>query len=170
VSITVLTPTLGPITPRLVFATLDEARSALRVVIGRAQHQLTIVSPDLEPALYGHPAVISALTQFVLGPGFRRVRILRTGPQSEPEPHHALLILARRLSTSFDVRSLPTPLSAPVASYLVADREATVLRLDAGQWNGMYAIENPAAARTHLTHFDCLWQTCPAPDDGLIAL
>jgi hypothetical protein len=169
-SITPFTPALGPIVPRLVFATLDDARYAMRAVIGRAQRRVTIASPRLEPELYEHPAVLQALTRFILGPGYRRVRILLTEAEHTPGPQHALLALSRKLSTSFDLRIIPAHVPTPAATYLVADRDATVLRLNAGEWSGMYALENPAAARTHLSHFESLWQTCPADEDAAIAL
>lgn len=161
--VTAFTPALGPMTPRLLFATREEARCAVRAVIGRARHRITILSPDLEPDLYGHPSVLQALTRFVLEPGYREVRLLCTGA-APTDQTHALLVLARRLSTSVDLRFLERTLTTQAVAYVVADREATVLRLDAGQWHGMYALENPAAARTHLSHFECLWQTCPATD------
>ncbi len=169
-SITPLMPTLGPIVPRLVFASLDDARYAMRAVIGRAQRRITIASPRLEPELYEHPAVLQALTRFILGPGYTRVRILLTAAEAAPGPEHALLALSRKLSTSFEIRVIPASVPTPTATYLVADRDATVLRLNAGEWSGMYALENPAAARTHLSHFESLWQVSPAADDAAVAL
>jgi len=169
-SITPLTPPLGPIAPRLLFASLEDARRAVCAVIGRAERQISLASPDLEPALYEHPSVLSALTRFILAPRFTRVRILLTTATSPPDPQHALLTLSRKLSTSFDIRAMPAHLASPTPTYLVADQTATVLRLDAGDWCGMYALENPPAARAHLAHFQTLWQTIPAVHEAAIAV
>ncbi len=169
-SVTPFMPTLGPIAPRLLFASLEDARYALRVVIGRAQRRITILSPNLEPELYEHPSVIQALTRFILAPRFASVRILLTAAEAQPAPQHALLALSRKLSTSFEIRVMPAGRAAPTATYLVADQSATVLRLDTGDWSGMYALENPAAARSHLSHFQSLWQASPAPDEAAIAI
>ncbi len=169
-SITPLTPPLGPIAPRLLFGTLEDARYALCAVIGRAQRRITLASPTLEPELYEHPSVLQALTRFILAPRYTRVRILLTAADARPAAQHQLLTLSRKLSTSFEIRTVTSPLPGPTASYLVADQMATVLRLDAGDWRGMYALENPAAARTHLSHFETIWQRCPAPDHAALAV
>ena len=169
-SITPLTPVLGPIAPRLVFATLADARCALAAVIGRAERRITIVSPRLEAELYEHPSVLAALQRFILAPRYTRVRILLTAAEAQPGPQHALFCLSRKLSTSFEVRVIPHYLPTPAASYLVADAAATVIRLDAGDWRGMYALENPAAARTHLAHFEPLWQASPANEEAASAI
>ncbi len=169
-TVTPFTPGLGPIAPRLVFATLAEARHALCAVIARAERRITLAAPCLEPDLYAHPMVLQALTRFVLSPRYTRVRILLAAPAPREPGAHALMGLSRRLSTSFDIRVL-APQGRPLQStYLVADASATLLRLDAGEWEGMYALEHPAAARSHLIHFESLWQRCPPSEEAALAL
>jgi len=154
-------PSLGPIgRAHSVSGTQACLDAAIRVVM-RAERLVTLVTPDLEDPVYGHAAFIAAIKGFLLAPRYTRVRILLTGRPSGAFQDHPLIALSRRLSTSFDVRSVPRERVGLRASFLVADAAATCVRLEARRLEGQVALDNAPAARTHLAVHARFWRDIP---------
>lgn len=136
---------------------------AAYALIGSAQRVLTVMTPRIDPAFFDQADIVRALTYFVIGQHFTRMRVLVNDSQpfvwgNEPR---GFLALARRLTTSIEIRcadGTPTDsnrrfLVADDHSVLLQEQEAATVSFEAG---------NRLLARTLLRQFEPLWMASAA--------
>lgn len=142
-----------------VLTTFEEVRAATETVAGSAQRLLSIMTPDLEPELYDHPAFLEIIKRFVLGRSFAKVRVLVRDHGRVSSGGNRFVAMARRLSSCLEIRIRAPKYRELTAAYCIADDRAIVYRLRADRAEGIAGLNNPEIARRYLREFDAVWQT-----------
>jgi len=142
---------------RRVITTTEELRSAVVQVSSVATRSVCILTPDLEPSIYGHERFLDTIKHFVLAGSFSRVRVLISEPTRSVRTGHRFVTLGRRLSSHIEFRNLNRELETPAEAYLLADDVGLVYRADARRPDGLYGTREPSAARRHLGEFEAMW-------------
>jgi hypothetical protein len=148
-----------------VLTTLEEVRGAVNTVAASAQRLMSIYTPNLEPDLYDQTDFLEIVKRFVLARSFAKVRVLLGDPTRLMRETHRFVAMSRRLSSYIDIRPLDEDTPEPCPGYVIADDRAMVYRANAGRWEGVVDLDNPAAARVHLADFDAQW-IAHAPDES----
>lgn len=141
------------------FTSEAEVRDFAVELLGRARREIRVFTRDLEPALYGAPALIDALRGFATSGRGPTVRILVVEPERLRGESHPLLPLAQRLSSVFALRTPIDPEDRQAAeSYLVIDETAYAFRPLATRFEGSGCLDGPARARQLAQEFDRRWE------------
>ena len=141
------------------FTSETEVRDFAVELLGRARREIRVFTRDLEPALYGAPALIDALRSFATSGRGPTVRILVVEPERLRGESHPLLPLAQRLSSVFALRTSVDPEDRQAAeSYLVIDETAYAFRPLATRFEGSGCLDGPARARQLAQEFDRRWE------------
>ena len=136
-----------------------EVRELSVEVIGRARREIRLFTRDLEPTLYGHPALVEALRAFSTTGRAPALRIIVVEPERLRGEGHPLVPLAQRLSSVFSLRTPVDPEDRQAAeSYLVIDESAYVFRPLATRFEGSGCLDGPARARQLAQDFDRRWE------------
>lgn len=141
------------------FEHFDDALAAALTLIGAARRSLGIVTPNLEPAFYGHPDIVAALKQFARQSREGCARIIVQNPLALRGQAHPLLMLAEKLPSSFKFRA---PVEADdmnyASAYLFNDRDGYLFRLAGDRYAGVWSPALPGRARQLADEFERFWQ------------
>jgi hypothetical protein len=143
---------------RRVLTTKEETRAAIVEVAGQANRGLAILTPDLEPDIYGHDDFLEMLKRFVLARSFARIRVLIADPQRALKTGNRFVEMGRRLNSYIEFRNLKPEHRNHHEAFCIADDIAIAYRARSDSWDGMSDTYEPAVARMYLTLFDELWQ------------
>ena len=149
--------------PHTLLATPEDVRTAATTIALSAQRVLTILTHDLESAVFEYPPFVSAVQRFVLGPRFTKVRVLVLNPGRIMYSRHEFIALARKLTSYIEIRNAQGTFRDNPCTYMIADERSTLYRLQHGRWDGTCELGNPAVARRHLDHFDVGWNEVATP-------
>jgi hypothetical protein len=160
-------PTNGP-PPKLpaqrnLLTTADDARLAATVIARTAQRVLTICTHDLESQVYEYGPFVDAAKRLVLHRRFAKVRVLFMRDLRASHERHALMMLARKLTSHFEIRIAPHEYREDPSTYVIADQHATLFRLQHDRWEGICDLDDRAIARTYLDAFDLAWRAAGTP-------
>jgi hypothetical protein len=145
---------------RQVLSTLEEVRAAVVEVVGLANRSLSIMTHDLEPAIYDHDDFLETLKRFILARSFARVRVLIVDPNRVIKTGSRFVNMGRRLNSYIEFRDVKPELREHSQAFCIADEHALVYRARADSWDGMSDTYEPAVARIYLNTFDMLWNAC----------
>jgi len=149
--------------PRTILSTVDEVRIAATTVASSAQRVLTLLTHSLESEVYEYPPFIDAIKRLVLGPRFAKVRVLVLNPARIMYSRHEFIAIARKLTSYIEIRNAQSPFRENPCSYMIADDQATLYRLQASRWDGICELRNAGVARLYLEHFDTGWNQVATP-------
>lgn len=141
------------------FDTLADCTRGTLAVVQAARRELLLVSRDLDPALYGQPAVVEAFKQFAIAGRGGVARVILLDPAAVQGQGHPLLGLAQRMTSVFQFRT-PTDdvdLQYPSA-FLANDRDGFVFRTLGSRWEGDWSPAHPARCRQLADHFGRAWE------------
>ena len=144
-------------------ASVEDVRAAATTVASAAQRVLTICTHDLESSIYEYPPFITAVKRLVLGPRFAKVRVLVLNPSRIMYSRHEFIAIARKLTSYIEIRNAMAPFRDNPCSYMIADDQATLYRLQNARWDGICELRNPGVARLYLEHFDAGWNEAGTP-------
>lgn len=133
------------------------------MVAGGAQRVLTICTHELEAEVYEYPPFLDAVKRLVLGRRFAKVRVLLLRDPRPAHERHALVMLARKLTSHIEIRVAPRECRDDPATFMIADQQATLYRLQHDRWEGICDLEDRAIARTYLDAFDAAWLAAGTP-------
>lgn len=141
------------------FDRLDALVEATRILVVDARRELVVYTRDLEHALYTHPAVVEAFKQFAIAGRGGVARILVQDPGAALHQPHALLTLAQRLPSAFQIRAPQDPedLQYPSA-FLANDRDGYLFRLLGSRLEGDWCEALPARSRQLNEEFRRVWE------------
>ena len=138
-------------------------RTAATTVAASARRVLTLCSHELASPLYEYPPFIDAVKRFVLGPRFAKVRVLVLNPGRIMYNRHEFITLARKLTSYIEIRNAQASFREHPASYMIADDQATLYRLQHTAWDGICTLGDSAVARLQLARFDAGWNDSATP-------
>ncbi len=142
---------------RNILSTMEEVRAASLQVARSAQRLLTIFTHDLEPMIYGEEPFLEAIKRLVLARSYAKVRVLLADPSRAMFDNNKFLILARRLTSCIDLRTMGPEYPATAGAFIIADDRALVYRLRIDRWDGISDMNDPPIVRRYLTFFDEVW-------------
>ncbi|MDE2294596.1 MAG: hypothetical protein KGL36_03950 [Gammaproteobacteria bacterium] len=150
-------PKSPPASTRSILSTMEEVREASLQVARSAQRLLSIFTHDLEPMIYGEEPFLEAIKRLVLARSYAKVRVLLADPSRAMFDNNKFLILARRLTSCIDLRTMGPEYPASAGAFIIADDRALVYRLRIDRWDGISDMNDPAVVRRYLTFFDEVW-------------
>lgn len=146
-------------TKRRIVTTFEEVHAATVAIASAAERSITILTPDLEPALYEHEAFLEAIKRLVLARSYSRVRVLVTEPSRAVRTGNQFVGLARRLNTYIEIRNLREDYRGKISdAFIIADEKAVLYRSDGRGYDGVMGTVEPLIARKHLEAFEQPWQ------------
>ena len=141
------------------FASEADVRDFTVALVARARREIRLFTRDLEPSLYGHPALVETLRAFATAGRGPAVRVIVVEPDRLRAEGHPLVPLAQRLSSVFALRTPVDPEDRQAAeSYLVIDENAYVFRPLATRFEGSGCLDGSARARQLAQEFDRRWE------------
>lgn len=140
------------------FESREDARRHTLAMFAQAQHSLRLYSPDLEPWLYNQSDIVQAATSFLLAHPRNHLRILLADPTLAIRQGHRLLTLARRLTSSIQIRTLNPDYPAQTSAFLVVDERCLLIRPEPERIAGYALYQNPGRARALRHQFDTAWE------------
>ncbi len=144
----------GPIA----FERAEQARSAACAIAAAARHQLWLVSPDLEPAIYDDEAFVAAVKRVARSGRGAAVRLLIGDIRIALQNGHRLLELAQRLPSLIEVRRQRPEESGPMDSALLFnDNGGWMRRADPASFDGEGHHQDAPRTRQLLTAFQRAW-------------
>lgn len=155
---------LGRSAGPLRLAAVGPAAAAVAALAGQARLSLDILTPDLEPALYGQPALLEAVRRLAVArPGRLPVRVLALDAEAAIHGSLRLIELARRLGSSVQIALVPEALAERCDAFIVADGVGYCLRRRAVPSRWLADFADPAGARRLHREHEWLWaQAAPA--------
>lgn len=148
----------GPSVASSEFDSLQTATEATIALVQAGRREIRLFSRDLDPVLYGQPAVIDAFRQYAIAGRGGIVQVILLDPAAVQGQGHPLLGLAQRLTSVFQFRT-PTDdvdLQYPSA-FLCNDRDGYLFRQLGSRWEGDWSA-NPARTRQLADHFGRVWE------------
>ena len=70
---------------------------------------------------------------------------------------HEFIAIARKLTSYIEIRNAMSPFRENPCSYMIADDQATLYRLQNTRWDGICELRTTGVARLYLEHFDNVW-------------
>jgi len=131
---------------------------ATGLMLEQTQDTLEIFSRDLDPELYDRQSSLDAISRLCLRNRKARIRLLVQEPQVPVQRGHRLIELARRLSSSIEIRQPHPDYRHYNEAFLVADQCGLVHRGLADRFEGMCNFYNPVEARRKLDFFTEVWE------------
>ena len=151
---------------RCVLTSFEDVRKAAVEVAACAQRSITIMTPDLEPDIYGSDDFLEALKRLVLAKRYARVRVLVTEPARTVRNGNRFVALGRRLNTYIDFRNLREDYRTEVhEAYIIADDSALMYRANGRRYDGIVGKSEPIIARQHLDAFYQPWEDSAFRED-----
>ncbi len=142
---------------RRILSTLDEYRAAVSELTTRAQRNLSIYTPNLEPMLYDQDCFLEPVKRLVLARSHARLRVLISDPGRAAREGNRFMQMARRLTSYIDLRNVASEFRNNPCSFIVADDKAIAFRQDAARWDGIVDFDDRQIVRHYLNYFDEMW-------------
>lgn len=136
----------------------EQCREAALEIAKLARYRLAIMTPDLEPGLYGSPEFRDELRRIARSSRFALVRILVRDAQRAAREGHLLVELALALPTYVQIRVPDPDDEQRTDAFVLADDDAILYRVAPEVADGVVEIEGSAIARERLRSFDRLWE------------
>ena len=138
--------------------TRAETRHATELMVGQTQGSLDIISRDLDPFLYDRETFLDLLSGLCLRNRQARIRFLVRDPSTPVKKGHRLIELARKLSSSIELRQPHQDYQHFNEACLIADQCGLVHRSLADRFEGTANFYAPVAARRKLDFFTEVWE------------
>lgn len=135
----------------------EQLRSHALALIQQASRSLCLYTPDLEPWLYDQRAIAQACSQFLRAHPRNRLRILLRDSRRAVGDGHALLRLARQLSSNCLIRKLQPDYPADDIAFLLADDCGLLLRPTPALPSGQAHYKAAPRVRALQRQFDQAW-------------
>ncbi len=138
---------------------LETAIDATVTLVSAARRSVWLRTRDLDPGLYDHPDVLSALRGFATARRGVQIRVLLQDPATLQRRGSALLALAQRLSSAFVFRAVEDPVDREFAgAFLVNDAGGFHVRPLGHRVDGEVATDLPGRARQLAQQFAPVWE------------
>jgi hypothetical protein len=140
-----------------------DMQRSLITMLGQARDIVRISSPLLNPAVFNHEDVRSAVSAFARSSRNAQVRILVGNTHVLAERGHRLLKLGRRLSTSVVLRKPEMHEHEVQPEYVLVDDSGTIEIAAAEQDPASVYFCNRVRNKTLAEQFDLLWHKSHTP-------
>lgn len=133
--------------------------AALAALLGDAEHELAILTRDLDADLLATPASLEALKRVALSGRRARIRILVQDPRAARSDALPLIALAQRLSSAFALRTPVEDVDRQLASaFVLNDRRGYLFRPLATRFEAEGSTYAPGRHAQLLASFEQIWE------------
>lgn len=139
-----------------------ETVHATELMTQQCLESLEIFSRDLDAPLYDREPFLKALGDLCLRSHKARVRILVQDPTPPVKRGHRLIELARRLSSSIELRQPHPDYRRHNEAFLIADGCGLIHRPLADRYEGSANFHDPVNAQRKLDFFTEVWERSEA--------
>lgn len=138
--------------------TRTETQHATDLIVAQALASIEIFSRDLDPFLFDREPFLNALSNLCHRNHKARVRCLVQDPTAPVKRNHRLIELARRLSSSIELRQPHPDYRHYNEAFLIADECGLIHRSLADQFEGTANFYAPVEAQRKLDFFTEVWE------------
>lgn len=125
----------------------------------QAERSVRLYSPTLDAAVFDHPALQEALSTLARRGRQTWIRIILRDPRRIVGRRHRLVELARRLSSTIEIRRAPErEQDGPDNGYLLADASGLLWMPEESGQRGYACYHHPGRVRELARDFDALWE------------
>ena len=151
--------------------TRDGLREAQLDLVHSARHELRILAPALDAALFNGSAMAEALGRFIAGRGRSRARVVVEDTEHMLQTCTRFVELARRFSDLLIVRRLGEPHHGLREMFMVADHDSCLYQPDVALVDATLDLHTPPRAGAFGQRFEEIWAASePAPGLHLFRL
>ena len=136
----------------------EENQTLILELVSQAAKTIDIFTRDMASRVYDDAKFIAAARDLIVRNDKTRVRILIIDPDKSIKHGHRIIELARRLSSSIDIRHVHVDYRADSQSYLIADGRGILHRKLASRYEAIVNFNNPLWGRELLNHFNEIWE------------
>lgn len=151
-------PRLGESGESLTFDDSATCRTLALSLASQAQHSLRILSHDLDVGTLNSTGFAEAVRRLATAHDRNRVHLLVIDPDAAIQQGSRLLDLARRLSSTIEIRKLSETFSGHRETFMVADDRGVLYRTLSGRYEGMADFNAPRRAAELIRFFDTAWE------------
>jgi hypothetical protein len=123
-----------------------------------AAREVCILSPTLDHEVFDNTELTDALGVLIRSSRQTRVRIIVADTRSLVSRGHRLLLLARRISSSVQIRRLAEHPQWRNETIVICDRDGVLYKPGDSEHDGFYEPSSRASTRRHLDLFEELWR------------
>ncbi len=127
-------------------------------LVSQAAKTIDIFTRDMASRIYDNADFIAAIRNLVVRNDKSKVRVLVIDPDKTIKSGHRLVELARRLSSSIEIRHVHVDYRADSQSYLIADGRGVLHRKLASRYEAIINFNTPLFGRELLGHFNEVWE------------
>ena len=138
---------------------LTQAHELALQLVAQGRRNLWLYSRDLEPLLYGSPAMLEAIKRFAIEARGGELRILLQDPDAPLREGHGLIPLAQRLSSRIAIRVPQEEQDLQYAgAFLLDDSGGYLFRPIGSRFEGTGNRHAPGRQRQLRDYFDQIWE------------
>lgn len=142
-----------------ILSNVEEIQQAVLTVSKLATRRIRILSHDLEPMIYDQQALVDNILALARGNRHATVQILVADSLPAVQRGHALIRLARKLTSALEFRILPEDYSTSRSAFMLADQCAFVFRSDYAAMQGILNPQCEFRSKILADEFERAWET-----------
>lgn len=125
---------------------------------GSAAREVCILSPALDYEVFDNSELTDALGILIRSSRQTRVRIIVADTRGMVSRGHRLLLLARRIPSSVQIRKLAEHPQWKGETIIICDRDGVLYKRGDSDHDGFYEPSSRSSTRRHLDLFEELWR------------
>jgi len=137
-------------------------RHQANILAQRAQRQVRIFSPRLDPAIFDNDELRTSLFNFASQHPYAEIHILVQHPQQLVQNGHRLLHLYHRLPSRVQMRTLKPQSENAHTEFMLSDQSAILYKQSLNRYTGYAVYWSPLEATELAKEFDSLWHASEA--------
>jgi len=149
---------LGSSSEEIKLETSEDNQQVALELVEQARRSLIIFSHDLEPKLYDTDSFAKALTQLAIYSRYTTIQILFRDCSHIVKHGHRLIEVARRLTSSIEIRETHHDYRNLTEAYLVADSRGVLYRRIGSRYDGSANFNDPHQGRELQQRFNEIWE------------
>ncbi|WP_157497070.1 GNAT family N-acetyltransferase [Hahella ganghwensis] len=125
----------------------EEYLKHLCALLRQAKHSVQILTYDLEKGTLDIPDVLDAISNLARKGRGTSIQVVLGDPRPAVTYSNQFLTLARRLTTSIDIKTLNAELSFPDQVFVLIDDHGVALRHSHDKWEGFCCYSDPGTVK-----------------------
>ena len=156
---------LGETTEVLALSTREENYITMLSMLQQAHSSMDLLTHKLDGHLYNTAEFADAFRQLAISNRNPSIRILVHDSNYLGQHGHRFLEIARRLTSSIEIRKVDKNFQHLLHNYTIFDRQGVIFRPNPERFEAKADFHAPAQARERLQEFDKIWQHSETPTE-----
>ena len=149
---------LGESQDKLAIDTIEENRLGAIALAKQAKRSLHIFSYDLDPLIYDNNEFVDAVKDLAIGHSQSYVQIILQDSRKVIDKGHRIIELARRISSSIQIRKTPPELKSAAQAFMIADKTGLLYRSVGERFEGHINFNDRFECKHLLDFFTNTWE------------